>query len=372
MLKYHPINEVFVKSATLSTVIKKLFLPIQIVRFRLAHHISWLTPLPMSLALYVTNRCNSRCKTCNIWKQEDLDELSLEEIQSILRFIGKAPLWFTLTGGESFLREDLLQIVESICKCCQPLYINIATNALATNSIEKKVPQIIEVCQRYGTKLTINISIDELFEKYDEIRGSKGGFQKVLTSFKNLIHLSQNGHAINVGTNTTLSSLNIQRFPEIYDFLNNKLKPHSILFEMASLRRTLFLIDEDISPPKEHFLNAINFLQAEKTTTRGTTARLIQFFRTRYYRHIKNLNKQNMNCYAGIASAEILSNGDVVTCCYKGELLGNLRDSSYDFKDIWTSSAAKKSRERIKKDRCSCDLANIFYTNSLINLKLFR
>ena len=40
--------------------------------------------VPKSSSINITDNCNSRCITCNMWRNKSTDELSLAEIQDIL------------------------------------------------------------------------------------------------------------------------------------------------------------------------------------------------------------------------------------------------------------------------------------------------
>ena len=45
---------------------------------------------PMNLTLGLSYKCNSKCKTCNIWRKKDFSqELSLSEFEKIFKNIGK-------------------------------------------------------------------------------------------------------------------------------------------------------------------------------------------------------------------------------------------------------------------------------------------
>ena len=68
---------------------------------------------PYKITFAITNKCNLKCKTCDIWNREPADELSFEEIDKFF----KANRYFSyidLTGGEIFLRKDLLEITKSV------------------------------------------------------------------------------------------------------------------------------------------------------------------------------------------------------------------------------------------------------------------
>jgi hypothetical protein len=72
--------------------------------------------LPFSLVVSVSYRCNSRCRTCGVWRRES-DELSLEEWRQVFAHLGRAPFYLTFTGGEPFLRPDLPEIVIAAASC---------------------------------------------------------------------------------------------------------------------------------------------------------------------------------------------------------------------------------------------------------------
>jgi len=90
--------------------LKLVQIPFRILRYRLARAGLCSPGSPLVLTFSITNRCNSRCKTCNIWKipAEESEELSLDEIELIFKSMDK--LYFlNISGGEPFLRKDLVK-----------------------------------------------------------------------------------------------------------------------------------------------------------------------------------------------------------------------------------------------------------------------
>src|SRR3989344_6855666 len=80
------------------------------------------------IILSLTARCNSRCKTCNIWKINYKDQLSLDELRKFAENpILKQVRFLVLTGGEPFLREDIDEIVNMFKKKNPKLHITILT-----------------------------------------------------------------------------------------------------------------------------------------------------------------------------------------------------------------------------------------------------
>ena len=60
--------------------------------------------LPFSLVVSVSYRCNSRCKTCGVWRIPS-EELTVDEWRKVFSHLGRAPFYLTFTGGEPFLQR---------------------------------------------------------------------------------------------------------------------------------------------------------------------------------------------------------------------------------------------------------------------------
>ncbi len=330
-------------------------------------------PLPISIALSLTNRCSSRCRTCNIWKVQKerperiRDELTTEEWGRILRSIGHGPLWFTLTGGEPFLRTDLEGIVSHIARHNRPRYLNIATSAIYPEKTADTVGSILAILPR-RTVLTVNVSIDNIGKRYDSLRGVPLGFRNVERSIALLKGLKANYPNLIIGTNIVLSKHNEKRFEQIYAHISDKLQPDSIVCELGAAREAFFF-HEDISIPGGRCKELLDFL-IRKEGQKETRARIIRRFRRGYYRLIKArlFSRKSVGCYAGYASAEISSTGEVWECSIRADSMGSLREHGYDFRRVWGSGRAREIRKCIRDERCMCTGANPNYTSLLCNL----
>lgn len=323
--------------------------------------------LPINLTIGLTYRCNSKCKTCNIWRMKSNNELSAEEFDEIFRKFGRA-YWFTMSGGEPFLRRDLVEICQSAHDNCRPGVINIPTNGLLSNVIPGKVEEILEVCP--GSQIVVNLSLDGVGEQHDEIRGVKGNFERAMETYEALRSL--NSKNFELGIHTVISVYNVHEIPQIYEQLR-KLRPDSYITEIAEERVELGTMGKKITPSLEDYSKAINSLSemVKREKWKGTS-KLTQSFRLEYYRLVKRTLKEKrqvISCYAGYASAQIAPNGDVWSCCIRAEPMGNLRDVNYDFRKVWFSQKADKLRKSIKAGECYCPLANAFYTNMLCDFK---
>ena len=327
----------------------------------------WPKMLPINLTVGLTYRCNSRCKTCNVWRMKSENELSTEEFDEVFRKLGEA-YWFTMSGGEPFLRDDLVKICQSAHDNCKPGIINIPTNGLLFNVIPKRVEEILEVCPK--SKIIVNLSLDGVGEQHDEIRGVRGNFERAMKTYGALRALDQENFEL--GIHSVISVFNVHDFPNVYEKLR-ELGPDSYITEIAEERAELGTVGSKITPSLEDYSKAIDYLsQREKNMDLEGVSKLTRAFRLEYYKLVKSTLKERRQiipCYAGLASAQIAPNGDVWTCCIRAEPVGNLRAVGYSFKRLWHGERADELRRSIKCGECCCPLANASYTNMLCSLK---
>ncbi len=319
--------------------------------------------LPLNLTVSATYRCNSRCRTCNIWKKKT-SEFTAGEFDKAFRSIGDSPYWLTISGGEPFLRDDIVEISCSAYEHFKPGIINIPTNGILYNKIPAMVEEIIRNCQE--TQIIVNLSIDGIGEDHDRIRNVRGNFERAMKTFEALHALDYPNFSL--GIHTVISKYNVNEIPQIYEHLLAK-DPDSYITEIAEERVELDTIGSGITPSSEEYKKAIDFLIGKVGQEKHSgVSKMTQAFRLEYYDHVKKVlteKRQILPCYAGFASAHIAPDGDVWTCCIRAEPVGNLRDVDYDFKKVWFSDKAHGLRESIKKKECYCPLANAHYTNML-------
>jgi len=329
--------------------------------------LDWPRKLPLNLTLSLSFRCNSRCKTCNI-HQKKSDELSSNEWEKIFKRYGKELFWVTISGGEPFLRDDIFEIVKALFDNCHPAVINIPTNAVLNEKVSRIVKQIVDYCKK--SQIVINISIDEIGERHDAIRGAPGSYEKALQTFRALKSITNQN--LSVGIHSVISAFNVDRIPQIYQHLS-ELHPDSYITEIAEEREELGSIGSSITPAYLDYSKAIDFLihklKKEKFSKIGKLTRAL---RMEYYQMVKKIllqERQVIPCYAGFASAQIAPNGDIWFCCIKAQAIGNLRDTGFDFRKVWFSEKAYTLRKSIKNRECFCPLANASYTNMLHNFQ---
>ena len=325
--------------------------------------------LPMNLTISVSYRCNSRCKTCNVWQRPN-DDFTIEEYDKAFESIGRNAYWFTFSGGEPTLRKDLPEMVGAAYRHCRPGIINIPTNGIQDKIIPGRVEQVLQAAPT--SEVIINLSLDGVGVKHDIVRGVKGNFERAMRTYAGLQALKSRYKNFTLGVHTVISNFNIDEFENIYTFVRDELKPDSYISEIAEERVELDTVGMGITPPIHKYQPVIERLQEgiRKAEFSGVS-RITQAFRDRYYDIVKRTlveKRQIIPCLAGIASAQIAPNGDVWTCCIRAESVGNLREHNYDFSATWKTAKARELRKSIKAGECYCPLANASYTNMLCHV----
>jgi MoaA/NifB/PqqE/SkfB family radical SAM enzyme len=324
--------------------------------------------LPVNITVSVSYRCNSRCKTCNVWLLPN-DDLALGEWDRVFESLGSSPYWFTFSGGEPTLRKDLPQMVGSAYQHCRPGIINIPTNGIQHKVIPGRIRAVLEAAPK--SEVIINLSLDGLGLKHDAVRGVRSNWAHAMKTYAGLKELKKHYSNLTLGIHTVISNFNVDSFPELCEHVQRELKPDSYITEIAEERVELDTVGLGITPTAEKYTVAIDtLLESMRDQQLTGVAEVAQGFRREYYELVKRTlreQRQVIPCMAGVASAQIAPNGDVWTCCIRAQSMGNLREHNYDFGSVWRTGKADQLRRSIKAGECYCPLANAAYTNMLMH-----
>lgn len=352
----------------------------RIIEYKLHRTFGRPRTMPISVTISVTNKCNSRCKTCFIWQlyrsrpELRAKEFSTEEFERTFENLGNKIFYVVFSGGEPFLRDDLPKLCEAFYEHCKPSIITIPTNALLPRVIAKQTKSILERVN--GPQVGINLSLDGVGAGHDMIRGVAGNFARFLDSYKRLVELKTEFPNLQIGVHSVVSKYNVKRLMDVYEFVK-QLNPDVYITEPAEQRTELFTKNRDVRPNLEDYVTFIRKLSKQigndYAHSKKPFSRITQAFRLTYYEFVaKQLGKKErmLPCYAGYASCQINPFGDVWPCCILGydKSMGNLRETDYDFKKVWFSPQADEVRKYVRKGNCACPLANVYYTNALCNL----
>lgn len=294
------------------------------------HFINWI----------ITYRCNSRCRMCNIWQkykrnpQAVKKELTLGEIKKFLlrnqEFLSEVE-HIGLTGGEPFLREDIVEIIKSIKEVLPQAATGPQTNGFLPALFKKKLAQVV----KFYPQVSMAVSLDGLEKTHDKIREVEGAFKKAMMTIK---------YARDLGVKRITCGMTLS------DFNYKEIIPVKSLVESLGCEFSCFLPDES-----EYFGNVGRSAPISAGAKKVIIQTLKDNFGYHYYmdnlrRRMEGKTKRTLPCYSGYYSITIDPYGNVLPCILKKESFGNIKEASLE--EILYSPKAKKLKDALKG--CVC------------------
>jgi MoaA/NifB/PqqE/SkfB family radical SAM enzyme len=312
--------------------------------------------MPYKYSFVLTNVCQSRCKTCKIWKiYEDNPELQKKEFDTgefkkVIDSISEDALWLNLSGGEPFLFPDIVDLVDYIFENCPNLFLmNIPTNAIASDHISKRIEEILEIKPAH-VNLTVTISLDGLGEQHDEIRGVPGNWERAMELYEDLEGYEESYANFESGFQTTVSQHNIGNLEEIFDFTRQASVP---IFTFAHESYYFYNEENDQSiensVDKGDLKEGIDYISSEYPikSLKSLVPKLYLKLAKRFY---EEPNQHVLPPSSGRGSITIDPYGKVKLFSYFSTEMGSLRDHEYEVEKVLRSKGARKELEKINND----------------------
>lgn len=306
----------------------------------------------------VTGYCNSKCVTCDIWKEYPFSmdpepkELALDEIE---RFFSRLPPtlnWLSLTGGEPHARKDFPEIVGAAIRHIPNLHlVGIPSNGLLPERVMRLVESLL---RRPHPLMFLSFSVDGPEAVHDRVRGVPGGFRKTWATYEAVRKATAGDPDFVVSIETTVSSQNVG---EISGFLEETLDAGHLLTITIGHNAYLYTNAEggkaSMSPAgeREKLAAVIGLLKGRAPRWRPK-GRVDRRYLDGVLRFADAPARQVVPCTALRSSVSVDALGQVHPCLMWGEPLGNLRDHDYDIVRILGGAPARAARETIEAERC--------------------
>lgn len=279
------------------------------------------TPHALLFQWHITERCNLRCSHCyqdNYAK----DELSFEQLLAILEQYKALLATFeqragypikghiTVTGGEPFVRQDFLQLLEIFATHSNLFSFAILTNGSFIDKIMAK--RLAQLKPRF-----VQVSIEGTQETHDHIRG-KGHFAHTVSALNYLRQAK-----LHTLISFTAHRKNYQQFPAVAK-LGKQLKVNRVwadrLIPQGSGANEYVLTPEETKT----FFQLMQHTQKQVhptwfNRTEVAMHRALQFLVT---------DQQPYHCTAGDTLLTVQPNGDVYPCRRMPIRVGNLLETN--------------------------------------------
>jgi len=263
---------------------------------------------PYQCSIKLTENCQSRCITCNYWKNkyEDLitTERAIKLLNEDLPEAGINSLRFT--GGEPLLRKDFFEILSALNT---DLYndIILQTNGLLLRRYAKEINDspITNIC----------VSLDGLADTNDRIRGIKGGFNMII---EGLSHISRK----KITVVSTLHNRLGKEIEQLITFFKERGYGWDINLPDSNMYFFKGLDLVDISTMTGEEIDRIVFLLAKYGNYSPKTLSYIKNYLEKSPHKKENSNA--FRCYLGFITTYINSTGDLLSGCYVMKPMGNI------------------------------------------------
>lgn len=326
------------------------------------------------MTFFLTRRCNAHCPFCFYLSREQTElekapELSLPEIEKMASSLGDL-LWLALSGGEIFLRRDLVQVVDVFYRRNRPALILLPTNGLLPEVIYEKTAAILENCRK--SIVTVKLSLDGPEQVHDSLRGVPGAFQKTLATYELLAGLVEQYENFELGINTVFCAANQERMEEIIDFVStlDAIKTHTVSLVRGQVRaKELKQVDQ------QKYLETVALLEsnlkskkAARYRFRGSRLKAAQDIVQRRLIHRTRIEHQQViPCTAGRLTLVVTETGNVYPCEAFTRHLGNIREHDCDLQRILRSEKTAKAVSAIQNRECYCTHECYMMMNILFN-----
>ena len=280
-----------------------------------------------AISLEITHRCICRCRMCNIWKiPQEVSDLPLSDWTNLLssaEFRGLKEL--DITGGEPFLREDLVDLLKWICRSQPASFpglrtVAITTNGLLTDRILEIVGKIAVPFRERGIDLVLACGMDAIGEVHDQIRNVNGAWKRLNSTIIGLKELREKHPNLILGIKTTIVPANVHELLRISSFASEQglftiISPCIITsnrFGNTALKDDLQFSPEGLQAISRFYASPLFAWDIHRQS-------MIRYLKT---------GEANKPCSAGFNTAFVRHTGEVFPCPLIPAALGNIKKSN--------------------------------------------
>jgi radical SAM protein with 4Fe4S-binding SPASM domain len=327
--------------------------------------------LPEAVTLFLTHRCNLRCKMCGQWGEGGVakkqapevlkTELSLQDLEKLVDELSGFKPSITLFGGEPLLFEgcvDLIAYIKSKAMHC----LMITNGSLLQDHAEALVKAGLD---------ELNLSLDGGQELHDQIRGMPGLFERInkgLEKLNSCKALSGKNRPL-VNLQCTITKYNYQHLEQLtkvaQDIKADSLTFHNLIFlnpeslqKQASFDRRLgsssadwqgFVFEPGIDP------KVLDEKRKEILSRRYDFS--LDFYPNFSCRELEayyadpcySPSAQNCRCISPWLVAYVFPDGQIKPCLNFSYSFGNIKETG--FRDSWNSVQATGFRRMLKANK---------------------
>ncbi len=299
-------------------------------------------PGHLLLQWHITERCNGRCLHCYQESNSVSSDIDFESLAGILdqflallddcdrrRGFGKMRGHINLTGGEPFIRDDCLDLLDLLVAHRDRISFGILTNG---TMIDDRLARFLG----YLRPLFVQVSLDGTAETHDHLRGP-GNFDKVCAAVRCLVN-----RRIPVIISFTANGKNFRQFPLVAR-IGRKLGVRVVWTDrFIPLGQSEGLRNLSMSPEQTD-----DYVHLIASSVPSALSRLWSGTHVGHHRALQFLHGGGVpyHCTASSTLLTVMSNGDLVPCRRLPIVVGNVLEQNLT--DLyWNSNLLRFLRMR--------------------------
>lgn len=304
---------------------------------------------PFKVTWSLTDRCDCRCHGCLIWARPKRREPTPEEVGRTLASVPEIR-WVNLTGGELFLRPDVVDVVQAVHEALPRLVVlDFPTTGQRTDRI---VADVTTIARRGIPQVLVTVSIEGPPGLHDRLRGRTGAFDRAVGTFAALRAVE----GVRVWLGMTLTRENEGTLEATLAAVAARLPSGARPVGWGDLHLNAWVrsphyyanVDSDVEPARGRAPG----LARARREREGSTSPIDRIEATwlRLLPAYLATGRSPVPCRSLSASVFIATNGDVHPCTVWSRRLGNVLEQP--LARILASPDADDARGAIARDAC--------------------
>ncbi len=326
---------------------------------------------PEAVTLFLTHRCNLRCKMCGQWGESGVtkkmnkdflkQELDFSQYKRLIDELAKFKPNITLFGGEPLLYRDSLELIKYI-KARGMHCLMISNGALLTQYAKEIVDAGLD---------ELNVSLDGKESLHDEIRGMPGLFNIITSGLKKVRELKKERKRKKplVNLQCTITKYNYQHLEGLievaYEIGADSLTFHNLIFLGRDLIEKQKVIDKELNFSSQDWegfvfepqINVDELYEKIREILSKKYPFSVDFYPNlslrglrEYYNNPSYLpSEYKPRCLSPWIVAYIFPDGEIRPCLNFSYSFGNVKEVG--FTQAWNSQKAVAFRKFLKEKR---------------------
>jgi len=285
---------------------------------------------PRVIQLPVTSKCNSKCVTCNVWKNgnhTDIDPDVLRESLahpyfSEIRSVG-------INGGEITLHRRFEEVVRAICVLKKLKNVTVISNGLLTERLLERMEMAHRIFRQHHVDVVLTLSIDSVGSTHDLVRGIDGAFKKTKESILR-IKEDMAKYCEVLGIGCTISKYNVYELYKVEQLACELELP--VEFHLAVPNKRIGTFSDagrySVLDVEHARLSAMEFFQKRMSREKNLGRKISVFMQ---YKYLEQHGKGRLaTCIFKYRDITIDENLDMYLCATASDSLGNLVTDGID------------------------------------------